>query len=166
VDFHLDTQEENGMTSKLALASVLAAIVALTGLSSPTNAAKDDKKVVAVKGTKAKAPGQDANIKNRSEKNNPKATATAPPSKGGPSKFGTSRLCRVMVDNHTQWKVQVYIDGDYEGLVGPYGELYTVSTPGATKFYARADFTDGSVITWGPTIYQLSPGGTFTWKLN
>ena len=154
------------MTSKLALASAMAGVLVLAGLAVPTSAAKGDKKTIEVKGTKMKAPANDPNIKNSSEKNNPSATAPAPPSKGGPSKFGTSKLCRVMVDNHTQWKIQVYIDGDYEGLVGPYGELYTVATPGSTKFYGRADFTDGSVITWGPTIYQLAPGGTFTWKLN
>jgi hypothetical protein len=122
------------------------------------------KKTVADKAQKGRGGGADDNIKNDSDKNDPNSTAPAPPSKGGPK--GRAGLCAVTADNYTPWIIKVYVDGDYRGAVGRYDELSVLAISGTTRVYARADFTDGTVKTWGPRTFYCESGESYTWKLN
>jgi hypothetical protein len=109
--------------------------------------AKDD--VVKAKGQKSRGEGKDENIKgDKSDKNDPNATIPAPAEKGGEKSRGGQ--CRVHFDNQTQWKIQIYVDGAYQGLLGPYADAYEWYGGTAGTLYGKADFTDGSNLTWGP----------------
>lgn len=110
--------------------------------------------------SRGKADAQDPNIKNLSEQNKLDAKLPAPPQKGGPARRG---VCVVHFDNQTQWKIQVFADGNYEGLVGPYGDLYAYAISGATRVYGRAVFDDGSTTSWGPRIIDCE--GSYTWSM-
>jgi hypothetical protein len=113
------------------------------------------------KAQKARGPGAgDENIKSRSPKNDPAAQAVAPPEKGG--KATRQSICRLHVDNRSQWKVQIYVDGDYAGLMSPYGDSVGYYSCETHSVFGLAEFRDGPDITWGPTSLGL-PG---TWTLN
>jgi hypothetical protein len=73
--------------------------------------------------------------------------------------------CTVHFDNRSDLVIQTYVDGNYAGILGRYGDLYTYAVPGPTRLYARADYTDGSYDTWGPTVVDCPDGGSFTWRL-
>jgi hypothetical protein len=73
--------------------------------------------------------------------------------------------CGIFFDNYTNLYIKVFVDGDYEGVVGRMGEKTAYAIAGATVVYARADFDDGSFRSWGPITFQCSPGTTYTWKL-
>jgi hypothetical protein len=105
---------------------------------------------------------KDENIKQDSKPNDPNAKIEAPPDKGGPKTRGGS--CRIHIDNRTPYYVSVYTDGQYRGQVSPYGDSVGYVGCGDTTVYGRATFTDGSVLTWGPTVYFLD--GSFTWTLH
>ncbi|MGO8671975.1 MAG: hypothetical protein ACLQVD_11490 [Capsulimonadaceae bacterium] len=64
------------------------------------------------------------------------------------------------VDNHTRLYVDIYVDGDYDGTVEPYGDLYLSEDPGdhgvvgeapGTSYY----FEDDSMYT--PGTWSLYP---------
>jgi len=157
------------MKWKLAAVFLLAGLIAAAGLISTASAQRREGgkgKVTTVETRSQRARGeaaQDENIKSTSVKNDPAARMEAPPNKGGTRTRGG--FATIHVDNHTQWKIQIYIDGDYGGLVGGYGDLYRNTGAGRTVLYGRADFTDGSVKTWGPRTVNLESGETFTWQL-
>ena len=111
--------------------------------------------------SRGKADSQDPNIKSFSETNKLDAKVPVPPQKGGEAKRG---VCAVHFDNHTQWKVQAFVDGEYQGLVSAYGDLYAYAISGGTRVYGRALFDDGSTYTWGPHIIDCH--GTYTYQLN
>lgn len=97
---------------------------------------------------------------------NPKGgtNRVAPPNKGGEKSRGI--ICDVHVDNRTNLYIYVWVDGNPEGMMGPFGDLYTWAVAGPTRLYARADFDDGSRMTWGPQIVQCPTGGIYTWRLS
>jgi hypothetical protein len=108
------------------------------------------------------APGsKDEHIKHAQQPNDPNAPAVAPPDKGGPKTRGIA--CRIHIDNRTPWYVDVYTDGDYRGQVSPWGDSYGWVGCGNTNLYGVATFSDGSNLTWGPTVRSVD--GTLTWSL-
>lgn len=111
--------------------------------------------------TRGDANAKDENIKHDQTPNDPNAKVEAPPDKGGPKTRGMA--CHLHVDNRTPWYIYIYTDGDYRGEVSPYGDLVGYVGCGDTTVYGRATFTDGSVKTWGPTVYYID--GPFTWHL-
>jgi hypothetical protein len=135
--------------------------VALVAVAGWTTSAFSQKKGAATpkamedKAHKSRGAGQDPNIKHKSEANDPNAK-TAKTRAGG---------CILEINNQTPWKVQFYADGDYEELVGPWSQSrYRFS--GTYTLYARADFTDNSVLTWGPrTANCEAPGLVYPWTL-
>jgi len=142
------------------------ALVALAGWMTPVASSQAKgaaPKAMEDKAHKSRGAGQDPNIKHKSEANDPKAMVAAPASKGGAKTRGAT--CVLVIDNWTSWKVQFYADGDYEELIAPWGESrYTFS--GSHTLYARADFTDGSVLTWGPRTAACEGNGfVYPWKL-
>jgi hypothetical protein len=110
---------------------------------------------------KQSAAGQDENIKSRSDQNDPASAPKAPPDKGGEKTRGG--VCYFLVDNRTPWKIQIFVDGDYVGLVSGWGDARGTYAGGGHTIYGLATFTDGSRITWGPT--QISCLGTYRWRL-
>ena len=121
-------------------------------------------KAVETKAQKSRGEGKDENIKNNSVANDPKSVMEAPAEKGGKKTRGGYAV--VVFDNYTSYKIQLYANGEYIGMVSPYGKSSSYSTPGAAELYGRADFTDGSVLTWGPQSVSVDAGDTFTWKLH
>jgi hypothetical protein len=107
----------------------------------------------------------DPNIKQQSPDNDPNAKVPPPPGKGVTTRGPNPWPCRVNVDNRTGWKIQVFVDGQYDGLSSPWGNAYMNTGSGTTGFYAIATFTNGSKITWGPWSFACPANGTFTWTL-
>jgi hypothetical protein len=121
-------------------------------------------KTVKVTSQKSRGEGKDMNIKHKSEANDPKVVPAAPVEKGG-KKTRDAAVSAVTFDNWTGYKIQIFANGEYVGLVGAYGKLEAYSTSGELTLYARADFTDGSALQWGPATYTMVSGVPFTWKL-
>ena len=74
-------------------------------------------------------------------------------------------VCGVFWDNYTNLYIKVFVDGEYEGTVAPMGELQTYAIAGGTRLYARADYTDGSSVYWGPDTFSCNAGTNYTRKL-
>jgi len=125
--------------------------------------AQDHPKAASAKATKSRgdATAKDENIKQDAGPNDPNAKIPAPPDKGGPKTRGS--YCLVDVDNRTPYYISVYTDGNYRGQVSPYGDLVGYVGCGNTRLYGKATFTDGSVQTFGPSVYYVD--GKFTWSL-
>ncbi len=118
-----------------------------------------------IKSTSARSRGRDTHIKTPRGANDPAAKVDRPPSKGGRSRGLASRYGTFHADNRTAWYIDVYLDGDFRGTVGPYGDLYREVIAGETEFYARAEFRDGTVKKWGPRSYDVPSGGTHTLRI-
>lgn len=108
------------------------------------------------------AKGGDPNIKIEERVN---STTKAPASSSSKSGAKGASMCGVFFDNYTDLYINVYVDGDYEGVVGRMGEKTVYAIAGQTVVYARADFDDGTYYSWGPTTFQCNPGTIYTWKL-
>jgi hypothetical protein len=116
----------------------------------------------------AAAKGQDPNIRPTAGTNVSGATVTAavPAHKqaaGAASKGAAT--CLVRFDNRTDLYIATHVDGNSAGTLGPWGDVYAYAIAGPTRLYARADFTDGSVTTWGPTMVDCPAGGSYHWRL-
>lgn len=85
----------------------------------------------------------------------------APPNKGG--RKSRQSMCRLRVDNHTPWIVQIGVDGRYNGTVAPWGDAFGAYGGGLMRVFGLAEFEDGSTKTWGPTPIKCY--GTHTWTL-
>lgn len=144
----------------------LAAVFALT-LTSPTlGHAQGGKKAKAAEektdAQKSRGTGPDENIKSQSTQNDANNAMKAPPTKGGEKTRGG--WCDFRVDNRTPWKIQLFVDGDYVGMVSGWGNASGSYSGGSHVIYGVADFTDGSKITWGPN--SISCFGTYSWRLS
>jgi len=138
------------------LITCLAALIAIPAAAQNASSANNS-------GEKGQANAQDQNIKNDQLANAPGQKHQPPPArKGGPAAKGI--YCDVHIDNRTPLIVSVYMNGDLLGVIGPWGDLYPDITYGTAQLYARAVFTDGSVLTFGPRNYQCV-GGSYTWSL-
>ena len=135
------------------------------GLYHVTKAFSADQKAQVVEQKAAKARGdstsKDVNIKSDSDLNSAKGMENAPPSKGGPKTRGY--YAWFTADNWTPWIIKIYINGEYVGSVAPYGKSAGEYQAGNYIIYAKAYFTDGSVLTWGPIAISLV--SDYTWKL-
>ncbi len=121
-------------------------------------------KVVPQKATKARGDAPDENIKSKSEKNDPSSKVAPPPDKGGAKTRGGA--CGLHVDNRTRWIIKIFVDGHYRGAVGPYGDVGGVVGSGwPTTLYARADFEDGTVMKWGPKMFNCESSETYKWRV-
>jgi hypothetical protein len=101
--------------------------------------------------------GEDANIRDKSEVNDPAIPAPPERTKG--------LLCGVALDNHTPWKIQVYFDQELQGLIPGYGDLGKVFITPETMVYARAEFKDGSRKNWGPRAFTCTNSEIYEWQL-
>jgi hypothetical protein len=120
-------------------------------------------KVVETHAAKSRGTGADANVKrDTSLANSRTARIPAPPRKGGAKTRG-EQAGELHVDNRTDLIIRIYVDGDYVGTVGPWGDVYGEYSCRTHTLYARAYFTDGSYSTWGPTTANLCED--YTWRL-
>ena len=143
----------------------LAALLALALVIPSLAQAQSEKKVKATEektdAQKSRGTGPDENIKSQSTQNDPNNASKAPPTKGGEKTRGG--WCDFRVDNRTPWKIQMFVDGDYVGLVSGWGNASGSYSGGSHVIYGVADFNDGSKITWGPN--SISCFGTYNWRL-
>lgn len=152
----------NVTSAWLAIPAVMGLSLAPLCGSLRAQAPQQGDKVVETMGKKGRgAATADANIKTHRAANDPAASTPAPGPKSGEKAATTS--CTVHVDNRTTLYVDVYLDGDFRGTVGPWGDLYRSVGCGGTRLYARADYTDGSHSFWGPQVEGVL--GTFNWLL-
>jgi hypothetical protein len=144
----------------LALLAFLLSAPALVQAQAETPATGEE-----VKDTAQKSRGDgaaDENITSRSVENdpNPEAAPPAPPEKGGEKTRGG---CYLTVDNHTSWKIQIFVNGNYVGLVSPWGTANGYQSASNFRVYAVATFTNGDELTWGPRVVSCS--GSYKWNL-
>src|SRR5580700_4493793 len=102
---------------------VLAAPVFAQDKQAESGGKAEGKKEAVTDKAKSGPQGTDSNIKNDSDKNDPKAQIAAPPNKGGKSRGAGPYPCGVHVDNRTPWLIRIYVDGAYRGAVGSYGDV-------------------------------------------
>lgn len=111
---------------------------------------------------KSRGAGQEEAIKNRSAVNDPQSAPQAPPEKGGDKSRGG--VCYLNVDNRTPWKIQVFVDNQYVGLISPWGNASGSYSAGSHQVLGYAEFSDPQENTyWGPT--SISCQGKYTWTL-
>ncbi|HLK57129.1 MAG TPA: hypothetical protein VKU00_11220 [Chthonomonadaceae bacterium] len=67
----------------------------------------------------------------------------------------------IHVDNWSSQTVDIYVDGEYEGTVRPYGDLYFHVS--ADEHILRGIASSG---TFGPHYIDLSDGSDFHWVLD
>ena len=70
----------------------------------------------------------------------------------------------VEIHNHTPYTVAIYVDGDFEGYLAPHTHKTVRVVSGKTSLRARAEFSNGTSLTWKST-YLLYPGYTYPWVL-
>ncbi|MBI4861052.1 MAG: hypothetical protein HY815_12470 [Candidatus Riflebacteria bacterium] len=151
-------------TGFLVCASVLGlAVLLVTTTRTWAADPKEKETTVQDKAQVGRGGGADENIKSDSDKNDPKVQRPAPPDKGGEKTRGL--WAKLHVDNRTPWFVKIYTQKEYDGTIRPYGDGYIRYSPGRVTLYARADFTDGSVKTWGPRYVLMEAGEVTTWSL-
>jgi hypothetical protein len=107
--------------------------------------------------------GQDANIKRDEAVNSKTAAAVKAPAAKGGAKTRGATAGQLHVDNRTGWYIRIYVDGDYNGMVGPFGDVIGYYGCDNYRLYAVARFNDGSTRTWGPTLVNTCDD--FTWRL-
>ncbi len=146
---------------RVVMAGLMATVVAGAAAIGQT---PPKEQVVETKAAKGRG-GEDAKYSDKTLNSMDAKARPAPPQKGGEKARGATVTCDVHFDNRTKWRIKVWTDRDYEGVVGPYGDLYTWAVAGPTELFGRADFTDGSVLTWGPVVVKCPPGGSYTWRL-
>jgi hypothetical protein len=143
----------------VSLAVGAAALLALPPLTLQAQQARDT--TVETRAARGRGAGADENIGKERAPNTRGEATPAPAAKGGPQTRGAA--CIVKVDNRTALYIDVYLDREYRGTVGPWGDLYRYVGCGETRLYARANYDNGTYDTWGPTYGQVY--GTYTWRL-
>lgn len=134
-----------------------------------TDASKQKKQSFTLKATKVESGrgGEDPNIKDRSMANTENQDFVAPKEKGGTTTGrGAAGVCRVDFDNRTNLKVQLFVDGAFRGVLAPYGDASVYTGSGPTRVYARAEFTDGSYVYWGPSDYTCYSGQYIDFRMD
>lgn len=164
------------MKTKIWMLLLMAALVILPAAAGSVNAqkkpdaSKQKKQSFELKATKVEAgrgTAADPNIKDSTTANTQDQQFDAPPEKGGSAKGrGGQGLCRVNFDNRTGWRIQLYVDGMFRGVMAPFGDSVAFTGAGPTTVYARAEFTDGSALYWGPKNYTCYAGQYINFRMD
>lgn len=148
----------------LALATVFSPVQPITETEAQnSNREKRQSKAEKVTEKSAKGSGDDQNVTQTRSKNSTTDKTTRTKTRGA-----GQRTCHIDLINKTEWVIDIYIDGKYQGTMGDYSSNYTTTGSGATRLYARAEFDDGSYIYWGPkniTCGSNAKDGYFEWTL-
>ncbi len=145
--------------SATLLAAALVAL-AIFSTSWPHSALADDD-VLETTPQMATEAEIDENVLDASALNDADDAAIAPQDKGGPATRAAG--CRIVVDNWTPWKIQIYVNGVHSGMVWGWGDASGRFKGNQHVLYGLARFTDGSTRSWGPR--PISCAGKFTWRL-
>jgi hypothetical protein len=148
------------MTLKLWSLALLAGL-ALTTVPQVAHAQK--KGELTTRATKSRGTGADSHIKSDSVINSTTKTFAPPPEKGGAKTRGAA-VGRLHIDNRTQWYIRIYVDGDLQTIVAPWGDYWANGRCDEYTLYAVARFTDGSSYTWGPATTDSGCDGQ-VWTL-
>jgi hypothetical protein len=151
-------------TSAVLLLFLVLAIVVPGSLSS-AQGQKPKPKVIELKAQKPTTRGDDSNVKDDKETNDPNSQLAAPEQKGGAKTRGGGS-CEVRFDNRTRWFVKLYVDGTYRGTISPYGDGVAYTGAGSTRVYARAQFDTGDYLYWGPSDYSCYSGEYIYFRMN
>ena len=152
------------ITSAVVLLFLVSAIV-LSGSLTTVQGQKSKPKVIELKAQKPTTRGEDPNIKDDKETNDPNSQLVAPEQKGGAKTRGGGS-CEVRFDNRTRWFVKLYVDGTYRGTISPYGDGVAYTGSGSTRVYGRAQFDNGDYLYWGPNDYSCYSGEYIYFKMN
>lgn len=108
---------------------------------------------------------KDSNIKIDDAPNDANQKTRRPAAKGGVRTRGGGD-CKIIFGNDTEFRVKLYVDETYRGTVGGYDDTYMYIAPKLrTIVYARADFTDGTFLVWGPEEYECGANQFVYFKL-
>jgi len=146
----------------LTMVALSAVVVSLN--SETVGAQQPRQKSESTKATTSRSRGADPNIKKQRGRNSAMKEAPAPANKGAGRARGAA-IARVLVDNSTPWYIDIYVDGSYRGTIEPWGDAYANALAGETHVYARAEFDNGTVKTWGPKVVFIDNGEVFSWQL-
>jgi hypothetical protein len=149
----------------VAVLLFLVSAIVLPGSITRVLGQKGKHKVIELKAQKPTTRGDDPNIKNEKETNDPNSELAAPEQKGGAKTRGGG-ACEVRFDNRTRWFVKLYVDGTYRGTISPYGDGVAYTGAGATRVYARAVFDSGDYLYWGPNDYSCYSGQYVYFRMN
>ncbi len=157
----MNTMKRNGNWGPVAqfVAVLVALSLCFAAPAAAQSKAKEEK--VTSKAEKGSAAG---NIKSGSEKNDPKSMAQPPADRGGSVRGGGPWPCYVRIENWTPWKAIVYVDGHDMGVVPHHGDLLVRTGNGASSTYAEAIFSDGSVLHWGPHVFNCVSSVGYLWQ--
>jgi hypothetical protein len=107
--------------------------------------------------------GRDENIRKDEAVNSTTPAASRTPAVKDGEKTCGAMCARLHIDNRTGWNIRIYVDGDYAGMVGPFGDVYGYYGCDEHRLYAVARFSDGSERTWGPA--RVNTCGEKAWTL-
>jgi hypothetical protein len=139
----------------LSTAGIFAGAVLFLVLQPSYSHAQSKKgKEVQAHSVEGKGVGENPNIKNSTDLNDPNAPQTRTKAKDE---------CFLHVDNHTPWHIRIYLNGDLAGEVTPWGDSGQ-DEPDGTIVIGAALFSDGTVRYWGPETVDCSVDG-LTWSL-
>jgi len=129
-------------------------------------AAQDAKKPEVVKSSaqKSRGGGEDANVKQDYKPNHAGGQEVPPPTAKSETR-GEARGCAVHVNNYTALYVQIYVDGYFQGTVGPWGDGWVYPGTGGTTLYAKAPFDDGTFLWWR-NVFACANGGVYEWRID
>lgn len=125
-------------------------------------------KVIVLKATRAaiERNGKDANIKTDDAPNERGERARRPIGKGGERERRGGGDCKIIFGNDTDFRVKLYVGGIYRGTAAAFNDAYLYIAPVAEiVVYARADFTDGTFLVWGPEKYECGANQFVYFKL-
>ena len=155
------------MKHHIVLLSTLTAVLG-SAIFSPSvniNAQETPQNSLDTQGREIESGSRGLDIPQREVNNDPNDSRPAPPDKDGPRTRGGIYASELRFDNRTPWYIEIYINNEYAGELGPYGDSYIPTTDGRFSLYAVAKFSDGDRYVWGPSSVYLDPRETFTWRL-
>jgi hypothetical protein len=146
--------------SVVCLLTALAAVLAASSSPATARAAGGSQRVRREVKKAAAARDSDRNIKIDRQATPTSVRTQGPQARGGARTRGA--WGQVHVESHSGYFLDIYVDGDYAGTVGPYADLTAWATAGGHTLYGRAFGADWS---WGPWQFTVPAGATYTWRL-
>jgi hypothetical protein len=142
-----------------AAASGIGTVAGLTQTSKPQYEVRQAK-MLKTRGTGNKLVGPEA-VKNAPQGD----TQTPAPAAKAYAKTAPVPMCEVIFDNFVNLLVAVAIDERLVGLVPPYGQLEASTRPGSRTLEGLAEYSDGTVGTFGPQTVTCPAGSGVRFEL-
>jgi hypothetical protein len=136
-------------------------VLAIFSTSWPHSALADDG-VLETAPQSATEADIEENVLDASALNDADDATIAPQDKGGPA-TRQAPGCKIVVDNWTPWKIQIFVNGVHRGMVSSWGDASGRFQGRQHVLYGLARFTDGSTKSWGPS--SVTCASKYTWML-